>query len=104
LHDKNIFLALAYPSVLLCVLLCGSLFCDDRQLVDVSRWEENTWSTGRWWFRCLVDWTWVSLFMSFARAMAHVLFDLYCVSGYFRPRTLFGKASWCALGFPFHNS
>jgi len=42
--------------------------------------------------------------MSFARAMAHVLFDLYYVSGYFRPRTLFGQASWCALGFPFHNS
>jgi len=39
-------LALAYPSVLLCVLLCGTLFCDDHQLVDVSRYEEHPWSTG----------------------------------------------------------
>jgi len=42
--------------------------------------------------------------MSFAKAMAHVFFDLYYVFDYFRPRTLFGQASWCALGFPFHNS
>jgi len=42
--------------------------------------------------------------MSFARVMAHVLFDMYCVSGYFRPCTLSGLASWFALGFPFYNS
>jgi len=46
-------LALAYPSVIVCVLLCGTLFCDDHQLVDVSRCEEHSWSIGRWWFRCL---------------------------------------------------
>jgi len=97
-------LALAYPSILLCVLLCGSLFCDVHQLVDVSKCEEHPWLTRRWWFRCLVDWTWAFLFMSFARAMTYVLFDMYCVSGYFRPRTSSCLASWWALGFPFHNS
>jgi len=59
-------LALAYPSVIVVcscntrcfmdvtVLLCGTLFCDDHQLVDVSRCEKHPWSTGRWWFRYLV--------------------------------------------------
>jgi len=100
----ELLLALAYPSTLLCVLLCGSLSCDDHQLVDVSRCEEHPWPIGRWWFRCLVDWTSIFLFMPFARVMTHVLFDMYCVSDYFRPYTLSCLASWCALGFSFHNS
>jgi len=75
----KLLLALAYPSVLLCVMLCGSLFCDDHQLVDVSRCEEHPWPTGKWWFRCLVDLTWALLFMSFARTMAHVLFMFHVV-------------------------
>jgi len=52
----EIFCALAYPTftVLLCVLLCGTLFCDDHQLVDVSRCEEHPWATGRWWCRCIL--------------------------------------------------
>jgi len=48
------FLALAYPFVVCCVFcMCGSLFCDDHQLVDVSRCEEHPWSIGRWWFHYL---------------------------------------------------
>jgi len=76
LHDKTIFGSSLSFCYLLCVLLYGSLFCDDHQLVDVSRCEEHPWSTGRWWFRCLVDWTWALLFMSFAKAMAHVFYWL----------------------------
>jgi len=48
------FYALAYPTFLLCVLLYGTLFCDDHQLVDVSRCEEHSWTAGRWWSRRIV--------------------------------------------------
>ena len=41
--------------------------------------------------------------MSFARAIAHVLFDMYCVSGYFRPCTLSCLTSWYVLRFLFYN-
>jgi len=47
--------------------------------VDVSRCENYPRSSGRWRFRCLVDWTWALLFMSFARAMAHILYWLSTV-------------------------
>jgi len=40
-------LALAYPSVFVVCPACGTLFCDDHQLVDVSRCEEQPWSTER---------------------------------------------------------
>jgi len=50
-------LALTYPFVVCCVFcMCGYLFCDDHQLVDVSRCEEHLWSSRRWWFRSLVIW------------------------------------------------
>jgi len=50
--DK-IFCALAYPTCLLCVLLCGTLLCDDHQLIGVSRCEEHLWAARRWWFCCI---------------------------------------------------
>jgi len=28
-------------------------FCDDHQFIDVSRCEKSSWSTGKWWFRCI---------------------------------------------------
>jgi len=50
----EIFCALAYPTfIVVCVLLCGTLSCNDHQLVGVSRCEEHSWTTGRWWFRCI---------------------------------------------------
>jgi len=50
----NYFSALAYPSIVCCMsCVCGFLFCDDHQFIDVSRCEEHRWSTRRWWFRCL---------------------------------------------------
>jgi len=29
-------------------------FCNDHQFIDVNRCENYSWSTGKWWFRCLV--------------------------------------------------
>jgi len=60
---NEIHYALAYPTLLLCVLLCGTLICDDHQFVGVSRYEEHPWVTWRWWFCCIVrvDWAWFSL-------------------------------------------
>ena len=40
--------------LLLCVLLCGTLSCDDHQLVGVSRCEEHPRATRRWWFHCII--------------------------------------------------
>jgi len=31
----------------------SSLFCDDRRFIDVSRCKKSSWSTGKWWFRCI---------------------------------------------------
>ena len=42
------------PYFCCCVLLCGTLFCDDHQLIDVSKCVEHLWTTGRWWFRRIV--------------------------------------------------
>jgi len=52
---KLFFVALAYPSVcLLCVLYVWFFsFCDDHQLVDVSRCENYPWSSGWRRSRCL---------------------------------------------------
>jgi len=46
----EIFCALAYPTFIVVCSLCGTLFCDEHQLVDVSRCEEHPWATRRWWF------------------------------------------------------
>jgi len=96
----NIFWALAYPSVVVCSAV-WVLFCDDHQLVDVSRCEEHPWSIGRWWFRCLVDLTWASTLCLLPGLWP--MYYLFCTAfpGYFRPRILSCLASWCALGFPF---
>jgi len=46
---------------------------DDHQFIDVSRYEEYSWSKGRWWLRCIAVWA-GSRFLGFSvRAMAHVL-------------------------------
>jgi len=52
LHDKLLF-ALAYPFV--CCMFYGVVLslCNDHQFIDVSRYEKYSWSTGRWWFRCI---------------------------------------------------
>jgi len=49
----EIILCSSLPYFYCCVFCCDTLFCDDHQLVDVSRCEEHSWSTGRWWFHCL---------------------------------------------------
>jgi len=76
-YDR-LFSTLAYPFVcLLCVLYVRFFsFFDDHQLIDVSRCENYPWSSGWWRFCYWVDWTWALLFMSFARAMAYVLYWL----------------------------
>jgi len=28
-------------------------FCDDHQFIDVSRCENSSWSTRKWWFHCI---------------------------------------------------
>jgi len=56
-------------------MFCGVdlSLCDDHQFIDVSRCEKYSWSTGRWWFRCIVVWV-GSRFLGFSvRAMVHVL-------------------------------
>ena len=56
LHDKTTF-GSSLPLCCFCMFyMCGSPFCDDHQLVDVSRCEEHPWSTWRWWFRYLAIW------------------------------------------------
>jgi len=63
----NFFFALAYPYVICCMsCMCGSLCCDEHQFIDVNRCEEHPWSTGRWWFRCVVDLGWTLLFWTFS--------------------------------------
>jgi len=53
LYDKP-FSALAYPSVVCCMsCMCDFLFCDDHQIIDVSRCEKYSWSTGKWRFHCV---------------------------------------------------
>jgi len=50
-HMDVIFCALAYPTLfIVCSAVCA-IFCNDHQLVGVSRCEEHPWATGRWWFR-----------------------------------------------------
>jgi len=103
----KLLLALAYPSVcLLCVLYMRFFsFCNDHQPVDVSKCENYPWSLGWWRFRCLVDWTWALLFMSFSRAMAHVFLLIsaaFLVTIDLVPCLVL--ASWCVSGFPFFNS
>jgi len=45
----DVVLCTSLPYFCYCVfLLCGTLICDDHQLVGVSRDEEHPWTTGRW--------------------------------------------------------
>jgi len=92
-----------YGSSLPCLLVWLSCmlffyFCDDHQLVDVSRCEKHSRSTEKRWFRCIVRLGWTSLFVwAFVGVMAHVL--LYSLVLYlylldFSTGLLL--ASWCA--------
>ena len=79
---------------LLCVLLCGTFFCDDHQLVDVSRCEEHPRTTGRWWFRCMICMGWILVFF---RALSHVSrYALFSIPVFVRLFNCLLSASWCA--------
>jgi len=53
LYDKS-FPIPAYPFLLVVCSVCVIFsFCDDHQFIEVSKGENSSWSTGRWWFRCL---------------------------------------------------
>ena len=72
-------------------------FCDDHQLVDMSRCEKHSRSTGKRQFRYIVCLGWTShLVWAFVRAMTHVL--LYALLLYLHLldfSTGFLLASWC---------
>jgi len=65
---------LAYHFCFACVFVVVFFFCDNHQFIDVSRWEDSSWSSVWWKFRCLARLgSYPFLFFSFFRVVAHVL-------------------------------
>jgi len=76
LYDK-IFYTLAYPFACLVVLYVILLLLWWSSIIDVSKCERCSRSTGKGWFRCIVYLDWTSFLLGFfPRVMTHVLFWL----------------------------
>jgi len=52
LYDKSLS-TLAYLFACLIVMCVVFSFCDDHQFIDVSICENSSWSTRKWWLRCI---------------------------------------------------
>ena len=83
---------------LLCDLLCGILFCDDHQLVSVSRCEEHPQATGGGDSAAQSAWTSLYFRTSLSRAVTHVIVGFRFIYFQLTLYPVFSWASWCAMG------
>ena len=79
LHRWNVF-GSSLPFACLIVLCVILLFCDDHKIIDVSRSERFSWSTGEWWLCCIVHLGWSWCFISFRWAFVRVTTHVFCLT------------------------